>query len=148
MVELKHLQRALAWSVAGLVLTSLLINLIGFASPFWGMATNPGSLDASRDLLKAWQPITPWFSVCFAMAGWHLAMTHRSTVARVVVVVLGLLVPVAHVVPITVPEGLATLLAEAYLSLASLAFVVMAWRAVRRSNESIGAALAVQPARG
>ena len=97
MLQLKHVQRALGWCLVGLLLTYALINVIGFASPFWGLWRHPGDPGASLSLLHSWQPITPWFSICFAVAAWHLARTVRATVARVGIVAMGVLVPVAHI---------------------------------------------------
>lgn len=137
MQELKHLQGALGWTLLGLLVTEGLINLISFVSPFWGLATAPGSLEASRDLLKFWQPIVPWFSVVFVVAAWHLAMTTRTLAARAGVLAMGVLVPVAHVVAAAPPKSMAALLAEAYLALVPLAFVALAWWAVRRSRAAL-----------
>lgn len=134
MQELRHVQGALGWTLLGLLLTGVLINLIGFASPFWGLATEPGSPDASRSLLAFWQPIVPWFSALFVVAAWHLAMTTRTLAARAGVLAMGVLVPVAHIVAAARPQSTTALLAEAYLALATLAFVALAWRAVRRSR--------------
>lgn len=148
MLQLKHVQGALGWCLVGLLLTYALINVIGFVSPFWGLWRHPEDPGASLGLLHSWQPITPWFSICFAVAAWHLARTTRSMVARVGIVAMGVLVPVAHIgssfasraveqtgspVPPPLPAAL-DVLANAYLGLAALVFVVLVWRVVRRVN--------------
>lgn len=148
MQQLKHVQGALGWCLVGLLLTYALINVIGFASPFWGLWRYPGDPHASHGLLHFWQPVTPWFSICFVVAAWHLVKTVRATVARVGIVAMGVLVPVAHIgssyagLAMAQADAAATpqlsaavvMLAEAYLGLAALAFVALAWRAVRESR--------------
>src|SRR3546814_17678403 len=88
MLQLQHVQRALGWCLVGVLLTYVLINAIGFVSPFWGLWRRPGDPGASSSLLHAWQQITPWFSICFAVAAWHLART-RSEERRVGKVCVG-----------------------------------------------------------
>src|SRR3546814_20952670 len=97
MLQLQHVQRALGWCLVGVLLTYVLINAIGFVSPFWGLWRRPGDPGASSSLLHAWQSFTPWFSICFAVAAWHLPRTAQAMAARIGIVVLGALVPVAHV---------------------------------------------------
>src|SRR3546814_18821756 len=82
MLQLQHVQRALGWCLVGVLLTYVLINAIGFVSPFWGLWRRPGDPGASSSLLHAWQQITPWFSICFAVAAWHLARTVQAMAAR------------------------------------------------------------------
>src|SRR3546814_10270113 len=59
MLQLQHVQRALGWCLVGVLLTYVLINAIGFVSPFWGLWRRPGDPGASSSLLHAWQQITP-----------------------------------------------------------------------------------------
>lgn len=148
---LRRLQGSLGWSIAGLLLTYGLINLIGFVSPFWAAWKYPGDLYASRNLLVAWQPITPWFSLCFVMAGWHLAMAMRSLPARGAVLVVYALVPVAMVgssiarrvieesgTPVP-PQGslIFAMMAGAYLAFAAITFLALAWWTLRSSNRPL-----------
>ena len=154
MPQLKHLQSALGWSLIGLLLTYVLINIIGFASPFWGLWRHPGDIHASHNLLRAWQPITPWFSVLFVVAAWHLAMTTRSMIARAAIVAAGFLVPVAHIgsrvarrameqagptTPFSLPATV-DLLGSAYIGFAGLLFLFLVWRAIRMCNRALGPA--------
>ena len=147
----RHVQAALGWALAGLLLTRVLIYFIGFVSPFWGVWRYPGKLYVSHNLLEAWQPITPWFSVCFAVAGWHLAMAMRSLPARVGVVAMYALVPVAVIgssfarraieaadAPVP-PQGpaLFAMLSGSYLMFATVAFVGLAWWSIRRTNQAV-----------
>src|SRR5690606_26097942 len=119
----------------GLLLIFLLPNIVGFVSPFWAYWAHPGDLHASRNLLHFWQPVFPWLSAFFLVAAWHLSLTFQSTLARVGVVVLGVLIPVAHVgasfahramqqadtpVPSQLP-AIAAVIANAYLGFAALA---------------------------
>lgn len=154
MPQLKHVQSALGWSLVGLLLTVVLLNAIGFVSPFWGLWRSPGDVDASRDLLRAWHPITPWFSILFAVAGWHLAMTMDNRVARVAVMALGVLIPVAHIGarllggtveqagsgPMPLSAAIA-LFGDGVASLAGLVLLALAWRAVRLCNQALGPAI-------
>lgn len=150
MSQLKHVQSALGWCLIGLLLTYLIINVIGFISPFWGHWLHPEDPGASLRLLHLWQPITPWFAVCFAVAAWHLAMTCQAIAARVCIIAMGALVPVAHIgsgfarrameqaaspVPPQLPAAM-NMLANAYLGFTALAFIALIWRAVRQSNNS------------
>lgn len=151
MEQLKHLGSAIGWCLMGMLLTSLLINIIGLISPFWGHWMHPKDLSASRDLLKLWQVITPWFSVCFAVAAWHLAMAYQSLVARIGVIAMGALIPVAHVGSSFAARAmeqetsgasyrfLATInmLANAYFGLAALVFIALVWWVVRQLSESL-----------
>lgn len=151
MAQLKHVQSTLGWLLIGLIVTYASINVIGFISPFWGQWLHPGDPHASNDLLQFWRPITPWFSVCFVIAAWHLAMTLRSIVARVCVIVMGVLIPVAeigssfaqratnHADSVNSPQATFFLdtLVNAYLGLAALIFIVLVWRAVRQTNKSM-----------
>ena len=148
---LRRLQSALAWSLIGLLLTYGLINLIGFISPFWAVWRYPGDLHASMNLLHAWQPITPWFSLCFLVAGWHLAMAMRSLPARAAVFVLYALVPVAMIGSSVArrvmeqagtpspPQGPAifNMMAVAYLAVTAVTILALAWWILRRSNRSL-----------
>lgn len=148
---MRHVQSTLGWSLIGFLVTSVLINVIGFISPLWGQWMHPDDLYASLDLLHLWQPITPWFSVCFVIAAWHLAMTTRASAARVCVIAMGALVPVAYVgssfarramaqadspVPPQLPAAI-SVFATAYLWLAALVFLALVWRAVREANNSL-----------
>lgn len=151
MLQLQHVQRALGWCLVGVLLTYVLINAIGFVSPFWGLWRRPGDPGASSSLLHAWQQITPWFSICFAVAAWHLARTVQAMAARIGILAMGALVPVAHIgssfarraideagspVSPALPAAM-DVLADAYLGLAALVFVALIWRAVRQSNRSL-----------
>lgn len=151
----RHVERALGWALAGLLLTHVLINAIGLISPFWGALLHPDEPRVSMDLLEAWQPVTPWFSICFAVAGWHLAGAARSAVARVGIVALFALVPVAIIgasfarraieqagTPIP-PQGpaLFNMVGGMYAGFAAIAFIALAWLAIRRTNRSAGATL-------
>src|SRR3546814_12192730 len=42
MLQLQHVQRALGWCLVGVLLTSVLLNDLGFVSPFWGLWRPPG----------------------------------------------------------------------------------------------------------
>lgn len=158
MTQLKHVQSSLGWCLIGLLLTDLLINVIGFVSPFWGVWRHPGELYVSRDLLHFWQPIVAWFSICFVVAAWHLARTVRSTVARIGILAMGVLVVAAEVgsgfarrameqadspVPPQLPATI-NVLAGIYLALVAIAYTALIWRAVRQSNSSLES----QPLRG
>lgn len=146
MLQLKHVQSALGWCALGLLLTVVLINVIGLISPFWGLLLHPDDPYASRNLLNFWQPITPWFSVCFIVAAWHLALAFQSMAARVCVIVLGILVPVAYIgsglihralEQATAPASLElfmSALANVYLGLVIPLFIFLVWRAVRKAN--------------
>src|SRR3546814_11972985 len=74
-----------------------MLNGIGFFRPFLGLWRRTGDPGASSSLLHAWQQITPWFSICFAVAAWHLARTVQEMAARIGILALGALVPVAHI---------------------------------------------------
>lgn len=151
MSQLKHVQSTLGWCLIGLLLTYVLINVIGFISPFWGYWLHPEDPYASRSLLRVWQPITPWFSICFAVAAWHLALACQSTAPRVCIIAMGALIPVAHIgssfarrameqvgSPVSSPlPGAMNMLANAYLGLAALVFIALIWRVVRQSNNSL-----------
>lgn len=89
MPQMKDVQSTLGWCVVGLLLTQALINVIGFASPFWGQWLHDGDPEASHNLLQFWQPVTPWFSACFLVAFWHIAKTVGPIVARIGVITLG-----------------------------------------------------------
>lgn len=151
MSQMKHVQSALGWWLIGVLLTQVLINLIGFISPFWAHWQHPGDLYASRDLLEFWQPITTWFSVAFVPAAWYLAKAFRSVVARVCIIALGVLVPVAHIGSTfaqrammqdpSLPHQLSSVVFAfglIYTELATIAFIVLVWWVVRRCNDSIG----------
>lgn len=145
MQRLKHVQGALGWSLLGLLLTYLLINVIGFASPFWGAWMHPDAPDASRALLETLRPIVAVFSLCFLVAAWHLAMTARSVAARLGIVAMGILVPAAYIgatfarralaasdAPIPPQEwAVIELACSVYLGFAALVFLALAWRALR-----------------
>lgn len=151
MPQLKHAGSAIGWCLIGLLLTSLLMNIIGFISPFWGRWMHPEDLYASRNLLQFWQVITPWFSVCFAVAAWRLAMAYRRLAARVGIIAMGALIPVAHIgssfavqameqeASVSSYRFLATIsmLANAYIGLAALVFIALVWWAVRQVSKSM-----------
>src|SRR3546814_12493511 len=107
MLQLQHVQRALGWCLVGVLLTYVLINAIGFVSPFWGLWRRPGDPGASSSLLPAWQQITPWFSICFAVAAWHLARTVQAIASRSGLLAVGSLGPVANFGFIFTPAELA-----------------------------------------
>lgn len=151
MSQLKHVQSALGWCLIGLLLTYVLINAIGFISPFWSYWRHPEDLYGRLSVLHFWQQITPWFAVFFAVAAWHLALTVQSTVARICIIAAGALIPVAFIassfarraveqatspVPPQVP-ALINMVANAYLELGGIAFIALVWRAVRQSNNSL-----------
>lgn len=150
MSQLKHIQSTLGWFLVGLLMTYVLINIIGFVSPFWALWMYPEVSDASRNLLDFWQPITPWFSVCFVVAAWHLSLTARAMVARVCIVVMGVIVPIAYIgssftsraIEQTEPlvatklPAIMNILSNAYLGLATIIFISLIWRAVRQTNNT------------
>ena len=148
---LRHLEGALGWAIVGMLLTYGLVNLIGFISPFWAAWRHEAYYTESLTLLHAWQPITPWFSLCFLVAGWHLALAMRSMLARVAVFAVYALVPVAMIgsrfaqravqqadtpVPPQLP-AVFSMVAGLYLALALMAFLALAWWTLRRTNRPI-----------
>lgn len=152
MSQMKHVQSALGWWLIGLLLTQVLINFIGFISPFWNLWLHPEDHYGSRDLLHSWQPIATWFSIAFVPAFWYLAKAFESVVARVCTIALGVLVPMAHISSTfaqrammqadpSVPRqlsGTVYMFADMYVWLAFVVFIALVWWAVRQANHSIG----------
>lgn len=95
MISTRNVSASLGWFAAGLILTTGLVNLFGFVSPFYGHATGTGS----RDLLHFGQAVTPWMSVCFVVGFWLLARSSGSIVAALVLRVLGIALGAAYVLP-------------------------------------------------
>jgi hypothetical protein len=148
----RHLQSAFGWALVGYLLTEVLIELVGFASPFAGLWLQPGEPGASRALLQGAQVVVPWFAVVYLMAAWHLARTVESTAARIGVLLLGALVPAAHLAPgvalrsldaaesVVAPQtvGLVNLLAAMVIGLAVIVFLGVSWRGLGRARTQAG----------
>ncbi len=150
MSQLKHVQSTLGWCFVSAMSTYALINLIGFASPFWGLWRYPEDPYAWRSLLTFWQPITVWFSIFFVVAAWHLSKLVETIFARIAVLLVGALVMVAEIGAhfarraadlagsderTLVLKSLNTI-AGGYVGLAALVAIALLWRAVRQSNSS------------
>jgi hypothetical protein len=60
-------QKSLKLFLLGLLLWPVLINLVGFISPFWAMFILGDGM-RSNELLKFFQPLVPLVSIVFAMS--------------------------------------------------------------------------------
>lgn len=139
MTHLVHLRRAVGWLLVALLATVVLVNLIGFFSPFWGHWRYPGDALQSRALLDAVSPWTAVLSLLFLLPAWHLSRTLASPLARGVVLAMGALVVVADVAVLLaakvgddpVVAQLVSSLAAGYPFVAFLIFMWLMWRALR-----------------
>lgn len=142
MSPLLHLRRAIGWFLIALLATTVLSNLIGFVSPFWGHLRAPGDASASRDLLHAWQPVSAALSLLYLMPAWHLSRTCASALCRCGVLVIGALVPASKLLSfvlersegqaVTPAADLLAALVAVYPPFAFLVFTVLVWRVLRR----------------
>lgn len=142
MSQLPHIRRAIGWFLIALLATSVLANVIGFFSPFWGHLRAPGDPAASRGLLQAWQPVAAVLSVLYLLPAWHVSRTLVSTSARIAVLALAGLVVAAKIgVEMATRSGdapggvdqLLVNLAAAIPFVAFLVFVFLVWRALRKA---------------
>ncbi len=132
MPHLVHLRRAVGWCLVALLATGVLMNLVGFFSPFWGHLRHPGDPTQSRALLDA---VTPWaaaLSVLFLLPAWHVSRTLASPLARCVVVLMGALVLVADLALVWAFNGIgdpmvARLVASVAAGYPFVAFIVFIW---------------------
>jgi len=139
MTHLVHLRRAVGWLLVALLATVVLVNLIGFFSPFWGHWLHPGDAAQSRALLDAVAPWTTVLSLLFLLPAWHLSRTLASPLARGVVLAMGALVVVADVMVLLAAQvgddpvvaQLVSSLAAGYPFAAFLVFLCLVWRALR-----------------
>jgi hypothetical protein len=139
MTHLLHLRRAVGWLLVALLATVVLVNLIGFFSPFWGHWRHPGDASQSRALLDAVAPWTAVLSLLFLLPAWHLSRTLVSPLARGVVLAMGALVVVADVMVLLatkvgddpVVAQLVSSLAAGYPFAAFLVFLWLVWRVLR-----------------
>ena len=139
MTHLVHLRRAVGWLLVALLATVLLVNLIGFLSPFWGHMRHPGDASQSRVLLDAVAPWTAVLSLLYLLPAWHLSRTLASPFARGVVLAMGALVVVADVWVLSLAPlrddslvaQLVSSVAAAYPFAALLVFIGLVWRALR-----------------
>ncbi|MCD9098274.1 hypothetical protein LU699_10735 [Luteimonas fraxinea] len=139
MTHLVHLRRAVGWLLVALLATVVLVNLIGFFSPFWGHWRHPGDASQSRALLNALAPWTAVLSLLFLLPAWHLSRTLASPLARGVVLVMGALVVVADVMALLSAQAsddpviaqLVSSLTAGYPFVAFLVFIWLVWRALR-----------------
>lgn len=139
MTHLAHLRRAVGWLLVALLATVLLVNLIGFLSPFWGHMRHPGDASQSRALLDAVAPWTAVLLLLYLLPAWHLSRTLASPFARGVVLVMGALVVVADVWVLSLAPlrddslvaQLVSSVAAAYPFAALLVFIGLVWRALR-----------------
>lgn len=102
MTKSSSLRLSLGWFMAGLILTTGLVNLFGFASPFYGHMTG----SESRALLSVGQLVTPWFGVCFAVAFWILARAMKSAISAWHLRLLGVLLALSYAVPVLLDPGM------------------------------------------
>jgi len=143
MPHLVHLRRAVGWCLVAVLATAMLLNVIGFVSPFWGLWRHPDDPAQSRALLHAARPWVTGLSALFLLPAWHLSRTLVSATARGVVLVMGALVVIADVAALVTERAhsdpwTATVFARVVSSLAAIypfcAFVVftwLVWRALR-----------------
>lgn len=147
MSQLPHIRRAVGWFLVALLATSVLANVVGFFSPFWGHLRAPGDPAASRGLLQAWQPVAALLSVLYLLPAWHVSRTLGSPWTRALVLGLAALVVVAKVGVAMATrsmdaagatgsiEHLAVSMAVAVPFVVFLVFVYLVWRALRDSAE-------------
>ncbi len=139
MTHLVHLRRAVGWFLVALLATAVLMNLIGFFSPFWGHWRYPGDTTQSRALLDAAAPWAAGLSLLFLLPAWHVSRTLGSPFARGIVLAMGALVGIADLLLLWAAHGIDdSLVAQLVASLAAgypfVAFVVflwLLWRALR-----------------
>ena len=129
MTETLKIRASLGWFIAGLLLTTGLVNLCGFLSPFYSHLTGA----ESRALLSFGQLVTPWFGVCFAIAFWLLSDSVRSVLSVWGLRLLGVGLAVSYALPGLLNEGPPRAVAEfahGVLQFLALLVAVVAVRAV------------------
>ena len=99
-----HARAALAWFIAGLLLTTVLANVLGFLSPIVSGLSGSGD---DRMLLRFAQTVTPWFGWLFGVALWCLSRLQASLAARLSLRALAVAAAAAFVAPLLVQESLA-----------------------------------------
>ena len=117
MSSARAVSASLGWFAVGLVLTTGLVNLIGFASPFYGRATGA----ESGDLLRIGQLVTPWLSLCFVVGFWLLARSFESIAGALALRVLGVALAAVYVTPVVLSDP--TYIAIAQFTRGALQFV-------------------------
>jgi hypothetical protein len=140
MAPLEKTRRSLGWFILGYLLTTVLITLLAFLSPFWATVRYTATadrLDHARDLLTVGRPLTAFFSVCFVVGAWHLAGTARSLPVRVALVCLALVLFLSHMLPLFLDSPARDFVSfgrDFIEMFAVVAFTSLVWRNLRGAH--------------
>lgn len=90
--KIENIKRSITWVLLGLLGVFVFVNVLGALSPFWALwryETAEEAASHSRDLIEMARAITPWFSLLFVVAAWHLGKAAKTKIGRWIVVAFG-----------------------------------------------------------